>query len=83
MICSHNSRCKNFNSIEFDYMFICNNCDTIFNKKFKIVINCCKKRYFNRKSNIPYCKNCKKFVYVQIFSYKHSTLLNSLDFFGI
>ena len=64
MICLHNSRCKNFNLIEVDNMFICKNCDTIFNKQFKIVINCCKKRFINRKSNIPYSKNCKKFVYV-------------------
>ena len=45
-------------------MFICKNCNAIFNKPFKIVINCCKKRFINRKSNIPFCKNCKKFVYV-------------------
>ena len=45
-------------------MFICKNCNTIFNKPFKIVINCCEKRFVNRKSNIPHCKNYKKFVYV-------------------
>ena len=26
-----------------DCIFICKNCNTIFNKPFKIVINCCKK----------------------------------------
>ena len=64
MICSDNSRCKKFNLIEVDNMFICKNCNTIFNKPFKIVINCCKNRFINRKSNISFCKNCKKFVCV-------------------
>ena len=43
MICSDNSRCKNFNLIEVDNMLICKNFNAIFNKPFKIVINCCKK----------------------------------------
>ena len=64
MICSDNSRCKKIYLIEVDNMFVCKNCNVIFNKPFKIVINCCKKRCINRKSNIPYCKNCKKFVYI-------------------
>ena len=64
MICSDSSRCKKFDLIEVDVMFICKNCNVIFNKPFKIAINCCKKRLINRRSNIPYCKNCKKFVYV-------------------
>ena len=57
MICSDNSRCKKIDLIEVYYMFICKNCNVIFNKPFKIVINCCKKRFINRRSNIPYCKN--------------------------
>ena len=64
MICSDCSRCKKFDLIKINDMFIYKNCNVIFNKPFKIVINCCKKRFINRKSNIPYCKNCKKFVYV-------------------
>ena len=64
MICSDNSRCEKFNLIEVDNMFICKNCNTIFNKPFKIVINCCEKRFVKRKPNIPHCKNCNKFVYV-------------------
>ena len=43
MICSDNSRCKEFDLIEVDNMFICKNCNVIFNKPFKIVINCSKK----------------------------------------
>ena len=64
MICSDNSRYKKFNLIEVDNVFVCKNYNAIFNKQFKIVINYCKKRFINRKSNIPFCKNCKKFVYV-------------------
>ena len=55
MICSDNSRHKKFNLIEVDNMFICKNCNTIFNTPFKIIINCCKK-FINRRSNIPHCK---------------------------
>ena len=62
MICSDNSRCKKFDLIEVDNMFVYNNMFVIFNKPFKIVINCCKKKFINRKSNIPFCKTCKKFV---------------------
>ena len=64
MICSDFSRCKKFDLIEVDNMFICKNCSVIINKPFKIDCNCCRKKSINRKSNIPYCKNCKKFVYV-------------------
>ena len=38
IICSDSSRCKKFNLIEVDNMFICKNCNAIFNKPFKIVI---------------------------------------------
>ena len=69
MICSDNSRCKKFDLIEVDGMFICKNCNVIFNKPFKIVINCCKKRFINRRSNIPHCKNCKN-----LFMYNISSL---------
>ena len=64
MICSDNSRCKKSNLIEVDNMFIFKNLNAISNKPFEIVINCCKKRFINRKSNIPFCKNCRKFVHV-------------------
>ena len=49
MICSDNSRCKKFNLIEVDNMFVFKNCNAIFNKPSKIVINCCKKRFINKK----------------------------------
>ena len=43
MIYSDNSRCKKSDLIEADDMFICKNCNAIFHRPFKIVINCCKK----------------------------------------
>ena len=46
MICSDNSRCKKFDLIEVDGIFICKNCNVIFNKPFKIIINCCKKKIY-------------------------------------
>ena len=46
MICSDNSRCKKFDLIEVDGMFVCKSCNTIFNKPFKIVINCCRKKIY-------------------------------------
>ena len=64
MICSDNSRCKEFDIIEFDGVFLCKSCNAIFNIPFKIVISCCKRRLINHKTNIPYCKNCNKIVYV-------------------
>ena len=46
MICSDNSRYKKFNLIEVDDMFVCKNCNAIFNRPFKIVINCCLKKIY-------------------------------------
>ena len=44
MNCSDFSRCKKFDLIEVNDIFICKSCNVIFNKPFKIVINCCKKK---------------------------------------
>ena len=41
-----------------------------FDKPFKIVINCCKKRFINRRSNIPHCKIVKNLFMYNISSYK-------------
>ena len=46
MISSDNSKCNKFNLIEVDNMFVCKNCNAIFNKPFKIVINFCKKMIY-------------------------------------
>ena len=64
MLCSNNSRCKNFNLIEIDSIFLCRSCNAIFHKSLKVVIPCCKRRLFNLKSNVPYCKRCNEIVYV-------------------
>ena len=53
MICSDFSRCKKFDLIEDNDIFICKSCNVIFNKPSKIVISCCRKKFINRKSNIP------------------------------
>ena len=54
MICSDNSRCKKFDLIEVDDMFICKNYNHL-----KLLLIAVKKRFI-----IPYCRNCKKIVYV-------------------
>ena len=64
MICSDNSGCKKFDLIEIDGMFICKDCNVILINRLKLLLIVAKKRFINRKSNIPYYKNCKKFVYV-------------------
>ena len=33
-------------------------------KYLKLLLIVAKKSFINRRSNIPHCKNCKKFVYV-------------------
>ena len=44
MLCSDSSRCKNFELIEIDGVFICKNCNAVFYKSLrKVVIRCCKK----------------------------------------
>ena len=65
MLCSSNSRCKNFDLIEIENIFLCKICNAIFHKSLgKIVIPCSKRRLINLKSNIPYCVHCNKLVYV-------------------
>ena len=63
MCCSNNSRCDNFNLIKVDNYHICLSCNNIFKKNKRILINCCKNQIINQHTNIPYCKNCHRFVY--------------------
>ena len=64
MICSDNSRCKKFNFIEVDHMLICKNCNAIFSKPFKIVINCCKKDSLIENQMFHFAKTVKNlFMY--------------------
>ena len=74
MICSDNSRCNDFNLIEVDNMFICKNCNAIFNKPFKIVINCCKKDLLIDDQIFPIAKIVKN-LFVCKNPYNYSTLL--------
>ena len=43
MICSDNSRCKKFNLIEVDNMFICKKCNTILINRLKLLLIVVKK----------------------------------------
>ena len=82
MNCSDFSRCKKFDLIEVNDIFICKSCNVIFNKPFKIVINCCRKNFINRKSNILYCKNCKKFcLYMNNFVISNQPNVTARIFF--
>ena len=64
MLCSDFIRCDKFDLIEIDGVFIRKSCNVIFHKQLKVAIPCCKRRLINYKTNIPYCKNCNKVVYV-------------------
>ena len=55
MLCSDFTRCKNFDLIEIDVVFICKNCNAIFHKQLKVVIPC-KKRLINNRSTTRYNK---------------------------
>ena len=63
MCCSNNSRCDNFNLIKVDNYNICLSCNNILKKNKRILINCCKNQIIKQHTNIPYCKNCHRFVY--------------------
>ena len=45
---------KKFNLIEVDGMFICKNCNAIFNNRLKLLLIVMKKIFISRKSNIPF-----------------------------
>ena len=68
MICSDNSRCKKFDLIKVDGMFICKNCNVIFNKPFKIVINCFKKDLLIENQISPIVKTVKNLFMYDISS---------------
>ena len=71
MRCSYSTRCINSKLIYFDNIFICQNCDSIFEKPDKllnkeILIKCCKKQSINNKYNKPICNYCKKICVINI-----------------
>ena len=71
MKCSHISRCDDFKLIHIDNIILCQSCNSIFKqgKKFyqKILINCCNNQIINHRTNILYCVNCNRFVYVNCY----------------
>ena len=62
MKCSNLTRCDKPSLTYFDNIYICQNCDSIFQKGTKyikdILIKCCNKQNVNKKCNIPFCNNC-------------------------
>ena len=65
--CSVNSRCNYFDLLQIDGILLCKNCNSIFHKERKIkkiLIRYCNKQLINLRSNIPYCINCHRYVYV-------------------
>ena len=52
-------------------MFICKNCNAIFNKPFKIVINCCKKDSLIENQIFYFVKTVKN-----LFTYKYFLTIN-------
>ena len=62
MKCSNLTRCDKPSLTYFDNIYICQNCNGIYEKGKKyvknILINCCDKRLVNYKYNIPFCNNC-------------------------
>ena len=62
MKCSNLTRCYKPSLTYFDDIYICQNCDSIFQKGIKyikdILIKYYNKQNFNKKYNIPFCNNC-------------------------
>ena len=62
MKCSNLTRCDKPSLTYFDDIYICQNCDSIFQKGTKyikdILIKCCNNQNVNKKHNIPFCNNC-------------------------
>ena len=57
MKCSNINTCKGFSLIFKDNIYICKNCNSIYEKKSKHIF-CCNKQKINTKYNLPFCNNC-------------------------
>ena len=71
MRCSYSTRCINSKLISFDNIFICKNCNSIFEKPNKllnkeILFQCCKKQLINNQYNKPICNSCKRVCVINI-----------------
>ena len=69
--CSNISRCNTFKLLQIEDILLCQSCNSISKRgtKFlkKIFIHCCKNQIINHRTNIPYCINCNRFVYVNCY----------------
>ena len=71
MKCSYKTRCIGSKLISFNNIFICKNCNNIFEKpdkllNKKIFIKCCNKQSINNTYNKPICNSCKKICIINI-----------------
>ena len=71
MKCTYKTRCINSKLISFDNIFICKNCNSIFEKPDKllnkeILIKCCHSQDINNTYNKPICNSCKKICVINI-----------------
>ena len=61
MKCSNLTRCDKPKIIYFENIYICQNCNGIYEKGTKyikdILIKCCNNQNVNKKYNIPFCNN--------------------------
>ena len=69
MKCSNLTRCDKPLLTYFNNIYICRNCDSIFQKGTKyvkdILIKCCNRQNVNKKYNIPFCNNFLYYVYIK------------------
>ena len=65
MKCSNLTRCHKPKIMYFENIYICQNCDGLYEKGNKYIkdisIKCCNNQNVNKKYNIPFCNNCFKF----------------------
>ena len=71
MICSDNSRCKKFDLIEVNGIFICKNYNTIFNKPFKILLTVVKKDSLIENQIFHFAKIVKNLFMYNIYVKNH------------
>ena len=57
MKCNNLQTCKKPILIFKDNIYICKNCNSIYEKKSKHIF-CCNKQNINKKYNIPFCNSC-------------------------
>ena len=71
MNCSYTTRCINSKLISFNNIFICQNCDSIFEKPDKLLnkevfFKCCHSQDINNTYNKHVCNNCLRICVINI-----------------